>query len=152
VHAILRTGAAQETLDFVGRSPSDFVGLNFGVAKNELGNVHALVFLVDHQSARDLREWLQLSLIITSTAHVAFAWMTGVRAANLVKDERGPSVAFIFGTTVAVSAIPFGVLYMIPPILVAITGLPILLALRAMETYAAYDRNGVEVPLARVIA
>lgn len=47
----------------------------------------------------------------------------------------------IFGITVAVSCVPFVLLFLIPPVLVAITLLPILLLLYGMESVVDRERD-----------
>jgi hypothetical protein len=102
-----------------------------------------------HTTADRFRDWVQMSLVITSTAHVAFAGMVGIRASKLANGEPAQSAWSIYVWTIGVSAFPFAILWGLPPLLVAFTGLFIVPAVRAMERYAAYDRSAITVPYAR---
>jgi hypothetical protein len=131
------------------RPARPFVLLSVGAALMLPLTLHAIAGLVIwSESARDFHQWIALSLMLTPTAHLMFAAIAGARAAQLANGQPAASLKWVYGVTVAVSAVPFGLLYMLPPILVAITGLPILPLLRLMERYAAYDRNAIEVPRA----
>ncbi len=92
-------------------------------------------------------DWAALSLMITGPAHVVFAWLAATRAKQLARGELAITPTKIFAITIAASAIPFAVLYMIPPILVGVTGLPILVLLDRMERLVARE-SSVHVPTA----
>ena len=82
-----------------------------------------IVLLVD--SAAGFDHWARLGLIYTCTAHVAFAALVAVSVSRAAHGRPPLRARAIYGWTVAVSALP-GVILVLPPVLVALTGLPIL--------------------------
>jgi hypothetical protein len=64
-----------------------------------------------------------------------------VRASQLAHGKRAWSPLTIYTVTLIVSCVPFIVLLAIPPLLVALTGLPFQPILRAMEPIAARERD-----------
>lgn len=73
--------------------------------------------------------WVQVSIPITALAHFALAWLSARRVRKIVRGELAATVPAILGNVIVVSMVPFVVLYLIPPLLVALTGfayLPIL--------------------------
>jgi len=76
--------------------------------------------------------WAALSRDITAPAHVALALLVAWRAVRLARGQRGPSPAWIFSIVTIVSSIPWGIL-ILPPILVMITGGPMVPLLAWME-------------------
>lgn len=104
--------------------------------------LHLLVFrLLDgHSWASEFDDWVGLSLVITGPAHLVFAILSAVRASKLAIGLPAPSPLKIYGLTVAASCLPFVLLMAIPPVLVAITGLPILPLLYGMERLIARER------------
>jgi hypothetical protein len=114
--------------------------------------VHLIVLSLSGWEPRKFAEWAGIALPITATAHIAFAILVGSRAARLAAGRTdAPSVGSIFRTTVVVSAIPFGLLFLMPPALVAVTGIPLLPLLYAMEKYALADRGAIMLPVARLV-
>jgi hypothetical protein len=85
-------------------------------------------------------DWAHLAVFVTGPAHVIFAILTAVRAVQLARGRAAVSVQMIFILTVLVSAIPFAVLFLLPPLLVALTGLPIVPLLQSMDRIAAAER------------
>jgi len=113
--------------------------------------LHLIVAMLEGTYGRAFTEWAGLALPMTATAHITFAVMVGSRAARLASGRiDAPTVGAIFRTTVIVSAIPFGLLFMIPPAIVAVTGLPLLPLLYKMEKYAVADRGAIVLPVARL--
>ncbi len=102
----------------------------------------------------DFDDWVQLSVAITGVAHLALALLSAVRAHQLARDTTPMAVSTIFAAVVVVSMIPFIVLYLIPPILVAITGAAYLPLLYAPAWIARRERALLSTtpPLARAIA
>jgi hypothetical protein len=84
--------------------------------------------------------WVVLSLLFTGVAHVVFAVLSAVRAYKLAIDKRAPSPRKIYVITLIVSCVPFALLLALPPMLVAVTGLPFLPLLRRMEPWIARER------------
>jgi hypothetical protein len=87
--------------------------------------------------------WVFGSLWITSLTHVVFAGSCTLRAYELVAGKRARSPRTIYVATLITSCIPFILLYAIPPVIVAITALPFIPLLRAMETLVARERIAI---------
>jgi len=85
--------------------------------------------------------WVLVSMWITGLAHVVFAFTSVVRAHQLVAGKPAWSPKRIYAVTVVTSCLPFVVLYAIPPALVAITALPCLPLLYAMERIVTRERQ-----------
>lgn len=96
--------------------------------------------------------WAALSRDITAPAHVALALLVAVRAVRLARGQRGPSPAWIFSLVTIVVCIPWGIL-IVPPILVMITGGPIVPLLAWMEPLVKSELAalGGELPGASVV-
>lgn len=90
--------------------------------------------------ARGFEAWAGMSVFIVGHAHVVLAVLTARRALALVREDTPRSPGSIYLITVIAAAIPFGVFYAIPPILVAVTGVPILALLHVMESIVARER------------
>jgi hypothetical protein len=85
--------------------------------------------------------WVQLSMGITGLPHAVFAFACAVRAYQLVADRRPAwSPRGIYIATVVTSCVPFILLYAIPPVLVALTGLPFIPMMHAMGRIVARER------------
>jgi hypothetical protein len=84
--------------------------------------------------------WVGMSLWITGLAHVVFALASALRGYQLAAGRPAWSARRIFLLTVLTSCVPFIVLIGIPPVLVALTALPIVPLLRAMEGIIARER------------
>ncbi len=85
-------------------------------------------------------EWVRVSFWITGTAHVVFALTSTLRGYQLATGRKAWSPGRIFALTVLTSCVPFVVLMGIPPMLVAVTALPILPLLSAMERIVTNER------------
>lgn len=99
-------------------------------------------------------EWLQVSIVITGLTHVVFAALCLTRVHQLMHGRAETMMPRrIFSITVITSCVPF-VLLVIPPLLVALTGLPILPLLRAMKPRIERERAELrgELPLPRAVA
>jgi hypothetical protein len=90
---------------------------------------------------RTFDDWVVMSLVCTGPAHLAFAYAGATRAAQLARARPAWSPRTVYRITVIVSCVPFVLLFAIPPILVAFTGLPFLPILHAMEPLAARERD-----------
>lgn len=88
--------------------------------------------------------WVVASLWITGLAHLVFATTSAVRGYRLVTGRPAMSPAKIYVATLITSCVPFVVLWAIPPALVAITALPFVPMLHAMERRIARERLEVE--------
>ena len=99
--------------------------------------------------------WVKASLWITGIAHLVFAGMVAMRARQLVAGRPAIAPRKIYVVTVVTSCVPFIVLWAIPPVLVAITALPFLPILGAMERIVERERcelAGAPHPLPRAVA
>lgn len=121
--------------------------------------VHAIVYLLGNvaetgtwgglERARDgFDEWVVLSLLLTGPAHITFATLAGRRAAQLARGAIEVSVRRIYIATLIAACIP-GIVLLLPPVVVALTGLPMLPLLYWMPRIAERDREeGVGLPAA----
>ena len=85
--------------------------------------------------------WVVVSMWITGLAHAVFAFTSALRARQLVAGKPAWSPKRIYAITVVTSCLPFVVLYAIPPALVALTALPFIPLLRAMERIVTRERD-----------
>jgi hypothetical protein len=84
--------------------------------------------------------WSSMSMVIVGHAHVLLAILTAKRALALVRDDPARSPGSIYLLTIVAAAVPFGIFYAIPPILVALTGVPLLALLQSMEATITRER------------
>lgn len=110
-------------------------------------SLHLLYSLAIDSSLGGFDEWVGLSLVLTGFAHVVFAAMTMVRGSQLARGKPAISVGVIYLTSVAAGSIPFPI---IPSLFIAVTGLPIVPLLYAMQPLAARERATAD-PLPRAI-
>jgi hypothetical protein len=101
-----------------------------------------LVLLIADAPAFDV--WVMASLWITGLAHLVFATLSALRARQLVAGKPALTPRKIYVVTVITSCVPFVVLYAIPPALVALTALPFVPMLHAMERVVGRDRAELE--------
>jgi hypothetical protein len=97
-----------------------------------------VVMLADRE-AFDL--WVLMSMWITGLAHLVFATTSALRGYQLASGKRAWSPRKIYVATVLTSCLPFVVLYAIPPALVALTALPFIPLLRAMDRIVTRERQ-----------
>ncbi len=102
--------------------------------------LHMPVILVIRDSAA-FDVWVVASMWITGLAHAVFAITSVVRGKQLIAGEATWSPRKIYIATVVTSCVPFAVLYAIPPVIVAITALPFVPLLRAMEWIVVRERR-----------
>jgi hypothetical protein len=84
--------------------------------------------------------WAQLSLVITGPTHVVLAMLGGIRARQLAHGPASLTPAWIYGICVAVSCLPFAI-FVLPPLLVAVTGLPLAALMSWTASLAAHERR-----------
>jgi hypothetical protein len=99
------------------------------------------------------RDWVEISILVTGLTHVVTATLVGLRAGQLVAGHSRPvGMAAVYLTGVGVSCVPFALLYMIPPAIVAVTGLALFPLLvyqrRIVEREQTID---VDLPCARLV-
>lgn len=92
--------------------------------------------------------WVTASLWITGFAHLVFAGLAALRAHQLAHGRPAWSPRRIYALTVIASCIPFVVLFAIPPVLVAVTALPLVKLLHRMERTVASERDELAAVLA----
>ncbi|HEX7843945.1 MAG TPA: hypothetical protein VF469_41005 [Kofleriaceae bacterium] len=97
-----------------------------------------IVMLIGRADAFDF--WVIASLWITGLAHLVFATTCALRGYRLVTGKPAMSPARIYVATLITSCVPFVVLWAIPPALVAITALPFVPMMHAMERRIARER------------
>ena len=78
------------------------------------------------QQGSDYEFWVTISIYMVGTAHIAFAITSAIRASQLVDGRRAMSPWSILLIVIGVSCVPFALLYMIPPAIVALTAIPIM--------------------------
>jgi hypothetical protein len=86
--------------------------------------LHLGVFALSGEAGRDFDRWAEMSLVAVGLAHIGFAVMVLIRATQLARGKRAIHPGVIYGIGVGLSLIPWG-MFVLPPLLVAITGLPI---------------------------
>ena len=114
-------------------------------------SMHGLWALLVGSSAHAYDNWFDTSLRVVGFAHVVFMLLFAVHARQLASTKRpGMSIAAIYGWTVLASCMPLG-MWILPEVLTAITGLPILILLHVFDELAARERTALPaLPLAKV--
>lgn len=149
VHAAVRVFPS---LRIMPRGITSFVVPAVGVALLLPITIHALWYLASGAVPWSFDRWATFALQVTAPSHVCFAIMVGRRATQLARGHAPVSVARIFVATVAVASFPFGIpMLMLPSVVVALTGIPIVPVLVLMERLAVPHRDG-DLPVARVLA
>lgn len=97
-----------------------------------------VVLLVGGASAFDF--WVIASLWITGLAHAVFAGLCVLRARQLVAGRPAVTPRTIYIATLVTACVPFVLLWAIPPVLVAITALPFVPMLHAMQRLVERER------------
>lgn len=96
--------------------------------------LHLGVAMLMGYTARGFDDWCFWSVVFVSVAHVVFAILVGLRAAAIVQGRPPISVGTIYIATVTLACVP-GVLLVIPLIITAVTGVPLLPLLYGMERW-----------------
>lgn len=96
--------------------------------------LHLLVARVMSNVDRGFDDWCFWSVLFVSVAHVAFAILVGLRAAAIVQGRPPISVGTIYIATVTLAGVP-GVVLVIPLVITAVTGIPLLPLLYGMERW-----------------
>jgi hypothetical protein len=97
-------------------------------------------------------DWARLSLVFAGPPHVVFAFLAAVRAARLAQGQPAMSATRIYIITLVAAAVPFGFLFLIPPLLVGLTGFAILPFLARLQGLIERERGTTELPQAIVLA
>jgi hypothetical protein len=99
--------------------------------------------------------WVMASLWVTGVTHLVFAGLCVYRGRRLVAGLPAMPPRKIYVIILVTSCVPFVVLYAVPPILVAVTALPFVPMLHAMERVVSRERaelDAVAGTLPRAIA
>jgi hypothetical protein len=100
-----------------------------------------VVVAVADASAFDF--WVTASLWVTGLAHLVFAGLCVLRARQLVAGRVATTPRKIFVVTLLTSCVPFVLLWAIPPLLVAVTALPFVPMLHAMQRLIDREREEI---------
>ena len=104
-----------------------------------------LPFVVAAGGSDSFDGWVSLSLWITGAVHIVLAVLVAVRAEMLVSGRQPLSVGLIYGACVGTSCIPFAV-FVLPPFLVALTGLPMIPLLYYQARLVERERAMIATP------
>ena len=147
VHAIVaRAPVVRESARLVDAS---VVVPTVGIALLLPLTLHLVVWVVlawlDHEPRLDsFDRWAAISIALVGHTHVVLALLAGFRASQLVKGRRPIRICTIYLTCVVISLVPF----IVPAVVVAVTGLPFIPLLQAQARIAAAERAAIDVPLA----
>ena len=109
--------------------------------------LHLIVALALGYSASEFDFWVKLSLYVAAPAHLAFAFLAARRALRIAQGRPAQRARDVYGATVIVAALPFIVL-VLPVLIVAATGIPIMPLLERMRPLIERERDlGVDVQL-----
>jgi hypothetical protein len=100
-----------------------------------------VVLLIADARAFDI--WVVASLWITGLAHAVFAALCVRRARQLIAGRPATAPRKIYVATLVTSCVPFALLWAIPPVLVALTALPFVPMLHALQRLV--DRERAEI-------
>jgi hypothetical protein len=89
---------------------------------------------------RGFDEWAALAGFLTIPTHLIFAALVALRALQLARGALAITPLRIFGICVGISCVPLAIL-VFPPMIVMMTGIPLLVPLSYMESLAARDRE-----------
>lgn len=101
--------------------------------------LHLLVFAIADAAGSAFNEWVALSVLASGVAHLVLVLGVILRGRALVAHRATPTPGSIYAATVAGGAVPF-IVFLLPPVIVAVTALPFLWLLRHMETVVERER------------
>ncbi len=101
---------------------------------------HAMTWHALRRALERFDDWAVLSLALTGPAHATFALLVGRRATQLARDQIPTSVEAIYVASTIAACVP-GIVVLLPPVIVALTGLPLLPFLHGMRRVAERDRD-----------
>jgi hypothetical protein len=103
--------------------------------------LHMLVALaLGSVSASNFNGWCMASGLITGVTHLVLLVLLILRALALVDGKPVQTPNSIYATTVVVSCLPFILIFLIPPLIVAVTGVPFIWIARYQATLIARER------------
>ena len=91
-------------------------------------------------AAAKLDEWVAMTWAIVGHVHLALAGMAAWRVKRLVDGERALAAPAIYGIAIGLAMVPGAVFLLIPPFLVAATGLPFLFLLWVPDVLIRRER------------
>jgi hypothetical protein len=97
--------------------------------------------------------WVRLSYVISGPTHLALAFMVARRGARLVDGRLVQSAGSVYLIACVISCVPF-VVFVLPPLITMLTGVPFLGLLRYQEQLVERERAELEgeVAMPRAIA
>jgi hypothetical protein len=104
--------------------------------------LHMLLALPLGVTAPTFNEWVEVSMLVAGPAHLVGAALCMWRVHRLAIGEPAMSPWKIYLLTVLTSCVPYAVV-VLPPLLVAATGLPVVAMLRAVERLIDRERDEV---------
>lgn len=126
-----------------------YVVPTFGIALLLPLTIHLPIALALGVDVAAFDRWAFVSACITGVTHVVFATLAALRAWQLATGRPAISATQVYVAVLAVSCVPFAIVYFIPPVVVGLTGLPILVLLERMPRFI---QSGGALPLAVVRA
>lgn len=107
-----------------------------------------LVAAIQLGSSRGFDEWVWLSVRFAGLPHVVAAIMLGWRALQVSRGEEPVSPGVVYVVGVISGLVPI----VVPALIVAVTGLPLVALMKHQDTLAARDRDESSLPEARALA
>ena len=102
-------------------------------------------FVIGAYGSAAFDDWVPLSIWITGAVHIVLATLAALRGEMLVNGTKPLSVSLIYYACIGVACLPFAV-FVLPPFLVALTGLPILPLLHYQARLVERERAMVATP------
>lgn len=121
------------------RAVASFVLPSVGVVLLLPFTLHAIVSLAFEGTARSFDEWITWTIGMTAPAHLMCALLVWIRAARLARGKHALSTRQVYLWTVVAGCVP-GAIFVLPPLVIAVTGLPIALFICGMEPWIVNDR------------
>jgi hypothetical protein len=121
---------------------TSFAWLGVGVALLSPLSVHAfLIGVLGDERPEEVASWILMSLVIVGAAHAALACMTAQRVLLLAQGEEPRGLGRVYLLTIAWGCVPGVVLFLIPPLMVALTGLAVLPLLAFLDLAVVHERE-----------
>jgi hypothetical protein len=103
-------------------------------------SLHLGVALVLGEGGHGFDGWAAMSMAAVGLAHVGFAILAAIRGLRAVRGATSPSLAFVYIVTIVLSLVPWG-MFVLPPVIVGVTGIPIVLFMRLADGMIARERD-----------
>lgn len=111
--------------------------------------LHLLAWPLLGYTAAEFDRWVAMSCVLAAAPHAALATLAAVRAADLAAGRPPVRVWVIFAAATAAANVPFPI---VPAVIVAITGIPIVPMLVWLERIAWRERQLVAEPVPAAVA